>query len=104
MIGRNCGCTLEGLAIGLLSGWSSEYNMAPRGTTYMEPPIIGSSHRQAQVIVVGIGATDQHSPTTRQQILDQSRMIEPCWCCFSHKEPLFTRSTANLIQRAGNEK
>src|SRR5262245_10661821 len=66
MIGRNRGCMLERFAIGLLAGWPLEYSMASWHTTHMKPPIIGSSHRQAQVIVVGIGATDQHCPTTRQ--------------------------------------
>src|SRR5262249_10919619 len=43
MIGRNCGCTLERLAIGLLSEWPLKYNMASCHTTHMKPPIIGSS-------------------------------------------------------------
>ena len=49
--------TLECLAIGILTRPSLEYHVTARDTANVKPPIIGLSHREAQLIVVRISAT-----------------------------------------------
>src|SRR5262245_2715791 len=63
--------TLERFPIRLLARYGFEYGMTAGHTANVKPPIIGLRQLQAQIVVVSIGATDQHRPTPRQTVLNQ---------------------------------
>jgi hypothetical protein len=58
---------LEGLAIGVGTGWALEDDVAAWHPTHMEPPIVRLGHPEAQSIVVGVCLTDQDLPPTWQR-------------------------------------
>ena len=57
----------ESLAIRGCARWALEDDV--------EPPIVRPGHAEAQDLVVGVGATDQHLPTTRQRVGEQASLL-----------------------------
>jgi hypothetical protein len=62
MVRRDRRGAVEGLAGGVGAGWALEDNVAAWHPTHVEPPIVRPGYSEAQIIVVGIGPTDQDLP------------------------------------------
>jgi len=85
MVGGDGSRTLECLTTRILTRRSLEYDVTARDIANVEPPIIGLSHREAQIIVVRISATDEHRPVAGQCVFDQSEAaITLRWLCVRH--------------------
>ena len=66
---------VEGLAVGVSALWALKDDVAARHPTHMEPPIVRPGHPKAQVIVVGIGPTDQDLPPPWQRVGAQADLL-----------------------------
>ena len=66
---------VEGLTIGVGAGWALEDNVAAWHPTAMQPPIVGPGYTEGQIIVVGIGPTDQDLPSPWQPIGAQADLL-----------------------------
>ena len=75
VVGGNRRGALEELAIGVDAGWTLEDDVAARQPAHVEPPIVRPGHAEAQIIVVGIGPTDEDLPPPRQCVGEQADLL-----------------------------
>jgi hypothetical protein len=75
VVRRDRRSAVEGLAIGVGTGWALEDDVAARHPTHMEPPIVRPGHPEAQIIIIGIRPTNQDLPPTRQGVRDQTDLL-----------------------------
>ena len=75
VVRRDCRSALEGLAVGIGAGWALEDDVAAWHPAHVEPPIVGPGYTEGQIIVVGIGPTDQDLPSPWQPIGAQADLL-----------------------------
>jgi hypothetical protein len=75
VVGSDRRGAVEGLTIGVGAGWALKDDVAAWHPTQMKPPILWLGDPEAQIIIVGIGPTDQDLPPTRQRVREQADLL-----------------------------
>src|SRR5262249_33454381 len=67
--------TLERRTVRFGAGRPLEDDVAARQPTDVEPPIRWSGHAKAKIVIIRVRATDQHLPSVRQSVRDDTAVV-----------------------------
>jgi hypothetical protein len=101
MVGGNGGCHFEDISVRLLARRYPQNDMAAGQPPNMEPPVIGSGHVQAQIIVVSVITTGEYDPAGGHRIFKNARRWRPPlrWDLLGHRLESGSRKNTDKFVR-----
>ena len=73
VIGSDCRCPAQGVAIGLFIGLGSQYDVTARNSVCVKPVVFARGNGCAEVIVGGVCSADQQCPATGNLVSNYAR-------------------------------